>query len=39
MEKKKKGFQFSRDEIIKSDEKVRVKLPSDWFRFWNQFEH
>ena len=46
---KKKGFEFSRDEIVKSDEKLRVKLPKlkitkfegtalDWFRFWNQFE-
>ena len=49
MEMKKKGFEFSRDEIVKSDEKVSVKLPKlkitkfeetalDWFRFWNQFE-
>ena len=49
MEMKKKGFEFSRDEIEKSDEKVSVKLPKlkitkfegtalDWFRFWNQFE-
>ena len=49
MEMKKKGFEFSRDEIVKSDEKLRVKLPKlkitkfegtalDWFRFWNQFE-
>ena len=27
MEMKKKGFEFSRDEIVKSDEKVSVKLP------------
>ena len=27
MEMKKKGFEFSRYEIVKSDEKVRVKLP------------
>ena len=43
MEMKKKGFEFSRDEIVKSDEKVSVKLPKlkikfegtalDWFRF------
>ena len=26
MEMKKKGFEFSRDEIVKSDEKVSVKL-------------
>ena len=26
-EMKKKGFEFSRDEIVKSDEKVSVKLP------------
>ena len=49
MEMEKKGFEFSRDEIEKSDEKVSVKLPKlkrkkfegtalDWFRFWNQFE-
>ena len=49
MEMKKKGFEFSRYEIVKSDEKVRVKLPKlkmkkfkgtalDWFRFWNQVE-
>ena len=49
MDMKKKGFEFSRDEIVKSDEKVSVKLPKlkitkfegtalDWFRFWNQFE-
>ena len=49
MEMKKKGFEFSRDEIVKSDEKVSVKLPKlkitkfegttlEWFRFWNQFE-
>ena len=49
MEMKKKGFQFSRDEIVKSDEKVSVKLPKlkikkfqgtalDCFWFWNQFE-
>ena len=47
--KKKNGFEFSRDEIVKSVEKVSVKLPKlkianfegtvlDWFRFWNQFE-
>ena len=46
---KKNGFEFSRDEIVRSDEKVSVKLPKlkianfegtilDWFRFWNQFE-
>ena len=49
MEMKKKGFQISRHEIVKSDKKVSVKLPKlkittfegtalDWFRFWNQFE-
>ena len=49
MEMKKKGFEFSRDEIVKSDEKVSVKLPKlkitkfegiaiDWFRPWNKFE-
>ena len=49
MEMKKKGFEFSRDEVVKSDEKVSVELPNlkitkferaslDWFRFWNQFE-
>ena len=49
MEMKKKVFEFSRDEIVKSKEKVSVKLPKlkitkfqgttlDWFRFWNQFE-
>ena len=49
MEMEKKDFEFSRDEIEKSDEKVSVKLPKlkrkkfkgtalDWFRFWNQFE-
>ena len=48
MEMKKKGFEFSRDEIVKSDEKVSVKLPKlkikfdgtalDWFQLWNQFE-
>ena len=49
MEMKKRGFEFSRNEIVKSDEKVSVKLPKlkitkfegtalDWFRFWNQFE-
>ena len=49
MDMKKKGFEFSRDEIVKSDKKVSVKLPKleitefegralDWFRFWNQFE-
>ena len=27
MDMKKKGFEFSRDEIVKSDEKVIVKLP------------
>ena len=27
MEMKKKGFEFSRDEIVKSDEKVSVKFP------------
>ena len=47
MKMKKKGFEFSRDEIVKSDDKVSVKLPklkitkfegtaSDWF--WNQFK-
>ena len=46
---KKKGFEFSSDEIVKSDKKVSVKLPKlkiikfeitalEWFRFWNQFE-
>ena len=50
MEMKKKGFEFSRDETVKSDEKVSVKLPKlkitkfegtalDWFQFWNQFEN
>ena len=49
MEMKKKGFEFSRDEIVRSDEKVRVKLPKlnitkfegtvlNYFWFWNQFE-
>ena len=49
MEMKKRGFEFSRDEIVKFDEKVSVKLPKlkitklegtvlHWFRFWNQFE-
>ena len=49
MEMKKKGFEFSRDKIVKSDEKVSVKLPklkiakfegtaSGWFRLWNQFK-
>ena len=49
MEMKKKGFEFSRDEIVKSDEKVSVKLPklkikkfegtaAEWLQFWNQFE-
>ena len=49
MEIKKNGFEFSRDEIVKSDKKVSVKLPKlkitkfegtalDWFRFWNQFK-
>ena len=49
MEMKKKGFEFSRDEIVKSDEKVSAKLSKvkitkfeetalDWFWFWNQFE-
>ena len=49
MEMKKKSFEFSRNEIVKSDQKVRVKLPKlkitnfegtalDWFRFWNHFE-
>ena len=44
MEMKKKVFEFSRDEIVKSEEKVSVKLPKlkitkfqgttlDWFRF------
>ena len=28
MEMKKKGFEFSRVEIVKSDEKVSVKLPN-----------
>ena len=27
MEIKKKGFEFSRDEIVKSDENLSVKLP------------
>ena len=47
MEMKEKSFEFSRDEIVKSDEKV--KLPKlkitkfegttlDRFRFWNQFQ-
>ena len=50
MEMKKKGFQFSRDEIVKSDEKVSVKLPKlkitkfegtvlGWLWFWNQFKN
>ena len=45
---KEKSFEFSRDEIVKSYEKVRVKLPKlkitkfegttlDRLRFWNQF--
>ena len=49
MEMKKNGFEFSRDEIVKSDETLSVKLPNlkitkfeatalDWFPFWNQFE-
>ena len=49
MDMKKKGFEFSRDEIVKSDEKISVKLPKlkvtkfertafDWFRFFYQFE-
>ena len=49
MEMKEKSFEFSRDEIVKSDEKVHVKLPKlkitkfegttlDRFRFWNQFQ-
>ena len=49
MEMKKNGFQISKDEIVKSDEKLTVKLPKlkipkfegtalDWIRFWNQFE-
>ena len=44
MEIKKKDFEFSRNEIVKSEEKVSVKLPKlkiikfegtalDWFRF------
>ena len=44
MEMMKKAFEFSRDEIVKFDEKVSVKLPRlkikkfkrtalDWFRF------
>ena len=48
MEMKEKSFEFSRDEIVKSYEKVRVKLPKlkitkfegttlARFRFWNQF--
>ena len=46
---KKKGFEFSRDGIVKSDEKVSVKplklkitrferTVLDWFWFWNQLE-
>ena len=46
---KKKGFEFSRDEIVKFDKKVIVKLPKlkitkfkgiflVWSRFWNQFQ-
>ena len=49
MEMEKKGFQFGRDEIVKSDEKVSVKIPQlkitkfegtalDWFWFWYEFE-
>ena len=49
MEMKKKGFKFNRDEILKSEKELSVKLPKlkiikfdgttlDWFRFWNQFE-
>ena len=49
MEMKKGGFEFSRDEIARSNEKVRVKLPKlkitkfegtvlNCFWFWNQFE-
>ena len=49
MQMKKKGFEFNRDEIVKSDEKVSVKLPKlkipkfgrtalDWFWLWNQFK-
>ena len=45
LEMKKKGFEFTRDEIVKYDEKVSVKLPKlkitmfegtalHWFRFW-----
>ena len=44
MEMKKKDFEFSRNKIVKSEEKVSVKLPKlkiikfegtalDWFRF------
>ena len=46
---KKKGFQYSRDKIAKSEEKVSMKLPNlkmtkfegtaiNWFRFWKHFE-
>ena len=46
MKMKKRGFEFGRDEVVKSDEKVSVKLPKlkitkfegttlEWFRFWN----
>ena len=49
MKIKKKGFEYIKDEIVKSDEKVNVKLPKlkitkfeetalDWFWFWNHFE-
>ena len=49
MEIKKKGFEFSGNEIVKPDQKVSVKLLKlkitkfegtalDWFWFWNQFE-
>ena len=48
-EMKMKSFEFSRNEIVRSDKKVSVQFlkmkittfegtASDWFRFWNQFE-
>ena len=49
IEMKQKGFEFSREKIVKCDEKVSVKLSKlkiakfegttlDWFWFWNHFE-
>ena len=46
---RKKDFEFSRDELVKLDKKVSVKLPKmniikfkgtarDWFLFWNCFK-